>query len=231
MDKFKLETSIQFPFFKLTEEVSYSEVKKPSGIAYMLLVLINESKDKNITMVDILLNFGVPESLIYLFSYTLDDLIDQEILTLNDNEKLDYSIFYKYKVCDFHFTLKGRKIFAEESIPTGVTKSAKIPVYYNIALNQLSFSISSDLEAKPLMDCAITEDYINKFSCEKDIEDFINFNKGVKIPIYENGKLTKNELIKKEEIVTKVENISKENWIGKYDCSFDINGDSLVFDF
>ena len=50
MDKFKLETSIQFPFFKLTEEVSYSEVKKPSGIAYMLLVLINESKDKNINI-------------------------------------------------------------------------------------------------------------------------------------------------------------------------------------
>ena len=40
MDKFKLETSFQFPFFKLNEIVSYSEVKKPSGIAYMLLVLI-----------------------------------------------------------------------------------------------------------------------------------------------------------------------------------------------
>ena len=45
MDKFKLETSIQFPFFKMNELVTYSEVKKPSGVAYILLVLINESKD------------------------------------------------------------------------------------------------------------------------------------------------------------------------------------------
>ena len=46
MDKFKLETSIQFPFFKMNELVTYSEVKKHSGVAYILLVLISESKNK-----------------------------------------------------------------------------------------------------------------------------------------------------------------------------------------
>ena len=46
MDKFKLETSFAFPFFKQNELVKYEEVKKPSGLAFMLLVLINESKNK-----------------------------------------------------------------------------------------------------------------------------------------------------------------------------------------
>ena len=231
MDKFKIDTSIQFPFFKLNEEVSYSEVKKPSGIAYMLLVLINESNNKRAKLSYILSNFGVSQTLYYIYLNTLNDLIEEDILRYIGYYAVDNKNFENLTIGDFVFTEKGRKVFAEESIPTGVTKSAKIPVYYNIALKQLSFSMSSDLEAKPLMDCAITEDYINKFTCDKNIEDFINFNKGVKIPIYENGKQAKNELIKKEEIVTKVENISKENWVGKYDCSFNINGDSLVFNF
>ena len=231
MDKFKLETSIRFPFFKLNEEVSYSEVKKPSGIAYMLLVLIKESNNQKAKLSYILSNFGVPQTLYYVYLNTLNDLIREDILHYIGEYEVDNKNFEYLTIGDFVFTDKGRKVFAEESIPTGVTKTAKIPVYYNIALKQLSFSMSSELEAKPLMDCAITEDYINKFTCDKDIEDFINFNKGVKIPIYENGKLVKNELIKKEEIVTKVENLSKENRVGKYDCSFNINGDSLGFDF
>lgn len=231
MDKFKLETSIRFPFFKLNEEVSYSEVKKPSGIAYMLLVLIKESNNQKAKLSYILSNFGVSQTLYYVYLNTLNDLIREDILRYIGEYEVNNKNFEYLTIGDFVFTDKGRKVFAEESIPTGVTKTAKIPVYYNIALKQLSFSMSSELEAKPLMDCAITEDYINKFTCDKDIEDFINFNKGVKIPIYENGKLVKNELIKKEEIVTKVENLSKENRVGKYDCLFNINGDSLGFDF
>ena len=231
MDKFKLETSIQFPFFKFNELVSYSEVKKPSGIAYMLLVLINESNDKSAKLSYILSNFGVPKTLYRIYLDTLRDLIREDIIASKNYERLYYKNFDNYIIGDFVFTSKGKKVFAEESIPTGVTKEAKISVYYNIALKQLSFSMTSDLDPKPLMDCAISEEYINRFSCEKDIEDFINSNKGTKIPIYENGKVLKNELIKKEEIITNVENISKENWVGKYDCSFDINGDSLVFNF
>ena len=60
---------------------------------------------------------------------------------------------------------------------------------------------------------------------------FVNKNKGVRIPIYENGKVVKNELIKKEEIITKVEEISKENWTGKYDCTVVLEGNTLSFEF
>ncbi len=231
MDKFKLETSFQFPFFKLNEIVSYSEVKKPSGIAYMLLVLINESNDKNVLLGELLENFGVPRSLHYIYSDTIANLISQDILITRSGDRFDRNMFSSIRIGDLAFTEKGKKIFAEESIPTGVTKEAKIPVYYDIATRQLVLSIPTSFEPKPLMDSAITEDFMANFSCDKSIEDFVNRNKGLRIPIYENGKVVKNELIKKEEIITKVEETSKENWTGKRDCSIVLEGSTLSFEF
>lgn len=231
MDKFKLETSFQFPFFKLNEIVSYSEVKKPSGIAYMILVLINESKDKKALLSQLLENFGVPNSLHYIYADTISSLVSQEILITRYGDYFDRNAFSSLRIGDLTFTPKGKKIFAEESIPTGVMKEAKIPVYFDIAMKQLALAIPTSFETKPLMDSAITEEFMDRFSCDKSIEDFINKNKGVRIPIYENGKVVKNELIKKEEIITKVEEISKENWTGKYDCTVVIDGNALSFEF
>ncbi len=230
MDKFKLETSFQFPFFELDEIVSYSEVKKPSGIAYMILVLINESKDTSTTLSSVLTNFGVPESLQYIYANTISKLIEDDILEMRIGE-FDRSDFNSYTIRDFKFTLKGKKVFAEECIPTGVTKEAKIPLFYDIALKQLSLAMASDLDSKPLMDSAITEEFMDNFQCEKDVEDFINKNKGKKIPIKENGKVVKTELIKKEEIITNVEQQAQKNWVGKYDCTLVLDGDSLNFEF
>ncbi|MEG1141754.1 MAG: hypothetical protein RSE41_04820, partial [Clostridia bacterium] len=114
MNKFKVDISIQFPFFKLNEIVSYSEVKKPSGIAYILLVLINESKSKTDRLANVLENFGVPKSLHYIFADTIRYLFDEEILEkdlyFNKNE------FDTYEISYFKFTTRGKKIFAEESI-------------------------------------------------------------------------------------------------------------------
>lgn len=231
MDKFKLESSIQFPFFKLNEIVSYSEVKKPSGIAFMILVLINESTDKDYLLANLLENFGVPKGLHYIYADTIKDLIKQEILKLTSGDVFHSKEFNTYRIRDFAFTQKGKKIFAEESIPTGKTKEAKIPVYFDIAKNELSLLMDKDLEGKPLMDSYINEPFMAKFECKKDLEAFINLNKGVRIPIYENGKVVKYELIKKEEIITDVQNLSNENWTGKYDCTMSVDGESIKFSF
>ena len=135
MDKFKLETSIQFPFFKMNELVTYSEVKKPSGVAYILLVLISESKNKYDKLAAVLENFGIPKSLHYIFADSIQYLIDQGIL---ENFNFYKNAFENYSIGSFTFTSKGKKIFAEESIPTGVNKEIKVPVFYNIALNEFS---------------------------------------------------------------------------------------------
>lgn len=219
MDKFKLDTSIQFPFYKMNELITYSEVKKPSGVSYILLVLINESKDRTARLCNVLENFGVPKNLHYIFAEELDSLIRQDILVCN------YDQFYKnefdaYNIEHFRFTDKGKKIFAEESIPTGVNKEAKLAVFYDIAKNELSLKIDPDLEPKPLMDCALTPEFYDNFKCNKDIENFLNLNKGKGVPV------------KKEEIITKVETIDEfEKWTVKYDCEMSLDSSSISVKF
>lgn len=217
MDKFKLETSIQFPFFKMNELVTYSEVKKPSGVAYILLVLISESKSKTDILANLLENFGVPKTLHYIFAETIQYLFDQDIL--EQNFHFNKNDFNSYRIGDFKFTGRGKKIFAEESIPTGVNKEVKISVFYDIAKNELSLSMNSDLEPKPLMDCAISPEFMEQFKCNKDVENYLNLQKGKGISV------------KKEEVITKVDYIESENWVGKYDCVMDIDGDFLSIKF
>lgn len=231
MGKYKLETSIQFPFFKISELVSYTEVKKPSGIAYMLLVLLSESHDRALKITALLENFGIPKSLHHLFSEVINNLLQDGFLQMAPGLVFRKEYFNDYELKDIEFTSKGKMIFAEKSIPTGVTKEAKIPVFFNIALNKLSLSMDSSQEPRPLMDSPITPEFMSKFRCEKDVEGFLNLNKGTRIPIYENGKVAKTELIKKEEIITGIEPIVQENWVGKYDCIITLDGDNCSFDF
>ena len=216
MDKFKLETSIQFPFFKLNELVTYSEVKKPSGVAYILLVLISESKNKNDRLSKVLENFGIPKSLHYIFADNVQYLMEQGILEEFNFYKTEFD---NYLIGSFQFTSKGKKIFAEESIPTGINKELKVPVFYNIAMNELLLKMDNDLDPKPLMDCAITPEFMDRFKNEKNVENFLNLQKGKGISV------------KKEEIITNVEQLDQENWIGKYDCDMNINGDDIEIKF
>ncbi len=231
MGKYKLETSIQFPFFKISELVSYTEVKKPSGIAYMLLVLLSESHDRALKITALLENFGIPKSLHHLFSEVINNLLQDGFLQMAPGLVFRKEYFNDYELKDIEFTSKGKMIFAEKSVPTGVTKEAKIPVFFNVALNKLSLSMDSSQEPRPLMDSPITPEFMSKFRCEKDVEGFLNLNKGTRIPIYENGKVAKTELIKKEEIITGIEPIVQENWVGKYDCIITLDGDNCSFDF
>ena len=71
-------------------------------------------------------------------------------------------------------------------------------------MNELSLKMDTDLDPKPLMACAITPEFMNRFKCEKNIENFLSLQKGKGIGV------------KKEEIITNVEQLGKENWIAKY---------------
>ena len=219
MYKFKFDTSLHFPFYKINELVTYSEVKKPTGVSYILLVLIRESKDRNAYLLNVLENFGVPKSLHQIFIDEIYFLTREQII----NYTGEYSLFSEIDQCtigDFEFTDKGKKVFAEESIPTGINKEIKIPLFYDIAKNELMLKIKQDLEPKPLFDCALSPDFYDSFKCNKDIEVFLNLHKGKDIPI------------KKEEIIIKTESLpDNEKWTVKQDCEILINGTSLEIKF
>lgn len=226
MDKFLIDTSFDFPFFKYIELVSYTEVKKPSGLSYMMLVILNESVDKNVNLSQALVNFNVPRTLHYIFAETILNLIDQDILEMSNKSVFQKNKFNDYLIKDIVFTNKGKKVFSEEAIPSNKTKETKVPIFYNIALNEFSYSID-ELESRPLMNNAIKDDYMKDLSCKKSVEDFLNKTKGTKFAL---DKINY-QLIKKEEVIVKVEELSKENWVGKYDCRIELNGDNVHFNF
>lgn len=229
MSKFEIRTTFQFPFLRINELVKCTDIKKPSGICYILLVLIKDSKDKKSNLSITLQNFGIPKTLHFIFEDALYKLIQDEIIKLNMNEKT----FEEYIIDDFSFTEKGVKVFKEESISTGRIKEYKIPLFYDIANNNLSLGLlKSNMDPKPLMDSAIKPEFMEQFTVKKDIEDFLNSNKGKNIPIYdENSIKQKDILIKKEEIITEVKTEDTTSWVAKFDCTLKISDDEINFIF
>lgn len=226
MDKFTLNTSLQFPVLRLTELVSYSEVKKPSGVAYIFLVLIKDSKQRGMLLRDVLINFGVPERLHEIFREAINDLIRQNLITFSLAPGLYPKLLNQCRLSDFSFTEKGEKIFADGYIPATdsagnpIEKETKVEIFYDVAMNAFSLRLSDDLEGRPLKDASLTPEFFDQFTVRKSEEDFINKSKGPAIGI------------KKEEIVTRVETQLRENWTIKYDCSIEIDGDNaqILFD-
>ena len=104
MHNFTLQTSMPFPFFELKNEVEFTEVKKPSGVAYMLLVLFNESKSKSYKISKLLNSFDIPSNFYEIFAQEIDTLIEHNIIKCKTSyNRLD---FEDYKLSDFAFTGK-----------------------------------------------------------------------------------------------------------------------------
>ena len=214
----KFETSIAFPLLKINTLVTYTEVEKPSGISYFLLVLLNEYSDKSVKISHLLKQFGVPSDLNELFADEIKKLLDLDII------KSDYgyvsSYFEEYQLSAFRFTPKGKKVFIEEAIPTNINKEKKQIVYYNPATKQLTLEV--DREYGSSESSVLGEDFFKQFNApEIDlIEEYFNSKKSNGLPI------------KLEEIIlsTKILNV-EYNYI-TYPLAIQIEDTDLIqFDF
>ena len=76
----QIKTSCPFPLLIFKTSVTYNEVKKASGIAYILLDLIQKTSTSEERISDILLKFGIPDELHYIFGKEIASLIGTEIL-------------------------------------------------------------------------------------------------------------------------------------------------------
>lgn len=215
MRNFNIETTLPFPFLELNEIITSTEVKKPSGVTYMILVLLKESKIKDQYLASLLETFGIPKTLHGIYADEIKGLLDSGIITCPDSHYVP-SRFSKYTLEDFRFTELGNKVFAEEQISTGKEKESKVKCYYDIALNQLSLRPNPELEVKALLDNAFDENFVLQFECKKDVEEFFNSQKG---PSFQ---------VKAAEVITKVELQEKKCFVGKYNAKFVIDGDSLT---
>ncbi len=136
-----IETAWSFPIIQYTANTSFVEVRKASGIAYILIELINKSQNIEEKLVVALKNLDVPYDIHYIFGGELINMLNLRIVTMKANRELSLGLLDTYFISDFEVTELGKRLFAEGTIPTGNNSIKKLNVYYDLA--------TRDLLAKP----------------------------------------------------------------------------------
>lgn len=223
MSIFKFETSFPFPIVKVTTLIHHTEVSKPTGVSYIILVLINESANKKEKLSNLLIQFGVPVDLHGIFADEIYKLIHElEIIKCKPYE-YNRTHFSEYLVGNFVFTEKGKKVFRDELIPAAKSIESKQEVFYDPAQNLLMDKIPSDWKIGGIDSSILPNKLAEKFEYKNinQLEDYLNSVKG------------KGIIVKKDEIITDVSIMSNEYFYTTFPItlSIDSKNHSIDFDF
>ncbi len=221
MSIYKFETSFPFPIVKLTTLIHHTEVSKPTGISYIILVLINESANKRTKLSNLLIQFGVPSDLHGIFADEIYNLINE--LEIIKCTPYDYNraYFSEYLVGNFVFTEKGKKVFRDELIPASKTIESKQELFYDPAHNQLMDKIPSDWKIGKIDSSILPNKLAEKFEYKNtsELEEFLNSVKG------------KGIIVKKDEIITDVSIMNNEYFYTTFPITMSIDNDNHMIDF
>ena len=192
----KFKTTVPFPLLIYKVNVKYNEVRKASGVAYILLDLIDKTAGSEEKIGDVLLKFGIPRDLHYIFGQEIANLIGTEILSSRYERSyfLNQKYFAEMLIRDVALTEKGRKLFKEGAIPTGAERVKTKDIFYSPATRK--FDVSYPLPYTTLESSALFEDidsFLEKTIDISGLTDYVEANP-VKMGL------------KAEERVTKVEN-------------------------
>jgi hypothetical protein len=172
----KIKTSCPFPMLEYKVDVLYNEVRKASGIAYILLELIQKSAMGNEKIVEVLKRFGIPSELHYIFAKELSSLVANGILNTRINSSyIDNIKYFEQMTLDlFELTAKGRKMFAEGAIPTGQEKAKTTPVFYSPVTRK--FDLVCTQSYAPIETSFLGEDFLDKVKYDvSGMEEYLKF--------------------------------------------------------
>ncbi len=166
----KINTSWKFPLIEYTVRVKYAEVRKASGIEYMLLVLIKESQNRNVKMASQLISFGIPQELHTIYAEEIKKMINLGIIACNSSYNIDY--FDEYCIGHFSFTDKGNKLFVDLAIPTGEDAYKNLTVYYDVA--QDKYLLNNKEKCYPIGESFLGEYFMDNIAVDStSIPDFL----------------------------------------------------------
>ena len=172
----KIKTSCPFPMLEYKVDVFYNEVRKASGIAYILLELIQKSAMGSEKIAEVLKRFGIPSDLHYIFAKELSSLVANGILDTRINSSyIDNIKYFEQMTLDlFELTVKGRKMFAEGAIPTGQEKAKTTPVFYSPVTRK--FELVCTQSYAPLETSFLGEDFLDKVKYDvSGLEEYLKF--------------------------------------------------------
>lgn len=173
----QLKTTCPFPLLIYKTSVKYNEVRKASGIAYILLDLIQKESDSNDKISDVLLKFGIPANLHYIFGQEIANLMSTDILSSNyDSSFFANPIYFKQiTIKDVDLTPKGKKMFQDGAIPTGEEKVKVKDIYYSPVTRK--FDIESTVPYMTLASSFLGDDFMDHIDIDiSGMEDYINAN-------------------------------------------------------
>ena len=172
----KIKTSCPFPMLEYKVDVLYNEVRKASGIAYILLELIQKSAMGNEKIAEVLKRFGIPSELHYIFAKELSSLVANGILNTRINSSyIDNIKYFEQMTLElFELTAKGKKMFAEGAIPTGQEKAKTTPVFYSPVTRK--FELVCTQSYAPLETSFLGEDFLDKVKYDvSGMEEYLKF--------------------------------------------------------
>lgn len=184
------DTAWTFPIIQYAVNTSYVEVRKASGIAFILLELIRNAENHEEKLVATLYNLGVPYDIHYIFGDELANMINLEIIRLKSGRDFGIDLLKHYHVSDFEVTELGNRLFAEGTIPTGNKGTKKLTLYYDLAVKDIMIKCNYRLfrpentmvETSCIGDTLLNEDDIKLFVA--DNMSRYGFRKGETIAEY-----------------------------------------------
>lgn len=215
----KIKTSCQFPLLEYKVNVIYNEVRKASGIAYILLELIQKSVMGDEKIAEILKRLGIPTDLHYIFAKELLSLVGNGILDTDINpayiDNLKY--FEQMTLNLFKLTNKGKKMFAEGAIPTGQEKAKTATVFYSPVTRK--FNLVCTQSYAPLETFFLGENFLDKV--KYDVSGMEEYLKSIQTKIG----------LKAEEMIIKIELSEPKKLAAKPDDNMTISIDAEGVDF
>lgn len=142
MDRTEFHTSLPIPVYKLKTKLTYTEVEKPSGLMYMLMVLFSELSSDEARLSDTLVEIGVSRSLHSMMADVLKALLENEVVQINGMKTFSKSSFETYKVNDFTMTSYGNDLLRKKLMPTNQEMYFVKDIYYSVP--EESFTLSDD---------------------------------------------------------------------------------------
>lgn len=174
----QFKTTVPFPLLIYKTNITYNEVRKASGIAYILLDLMQKSKSEE-KICDVLRKFGIPSELHYIFGKEIASLLETGIVQSRYNASVftTAKYFKEVKMSEVELTVKGCKMFQEGAIPTGQEKTKTADIFFNPVTRK--FDVESKATYSTLASCFLGENFLEERGVELDLsglEDYIRAN-------------------------------------------------------
>lgn len=174
----QLKTTCPFPLLIYKTSVKYNEVRKASGIAYIILDLIQKESESNDKISDVLLKFGIPANLHYIFGQEIANLMSTDILSSHFDPSYfaKPTYFKQITIGDVELTPKGKKMFQDGAIPTGAEKVKVKDIYYSPVTRK--FDVESKVPYMTLGSSFLGDDFMDHINVDiSGMEDYINANR------------------------------------------------------